>query len=136
MLNYLPKLKHILLMKMYMELNQIQRHRQRHRQKHTNTIREPLFLYVFVSIPLTAFFFDTGKRLQTSHKVPSAPSLRQKTPPIAGIVPSFENAENSQVCCPWASSRHPPHLQAAQCLYSCATTTATLCFSCFLSIFD
>ena len=57
-------------------------------------------------IPRPAIFLTQANYYRPAHKVPSAPSLRQKTPPITGILPSFENAENSQVCCPGGPSRH------------------------------
>ena len=79
---------------------------QQTKQAHKHNQATKTIIYVFFDIPRTAFVLTQANYYRPTHKVPSAPSLRQKTPPIAGIVPSFENAENSQVCCPGGPSRH------------------------------
>ena len=114
-----------------------------------NTIRQNVFS-CFCCDPPNCRFLTQAYYYRPAYKVTQEQGTRQKTLPTAGIVPSFENAEISQACCPGGPSRHharsgkrtlyalppSPRLQAPQCLYSCAIATAKNPANGFSNLYD
>ena len=120
------------------------------RKRPHNTIRQQKKHQCFCCDPPNCRFLMQANYYRPAYKVAQEQGARQKTLPTAGIMPSFENAEISQVCCPGGPSRHyarfgktplyapssPPRLQPPESLYSCATTTAKNSASGFSNLYD